>query len=190
MSTPQSIEEIVNGIIDREGEEYTNDPDDSGKGTKCGITEKTARLYGYKGHMRDFTRSMARIIYRDWYWNAPGFAHINPIFPDLAVRMADFGVLAGVGTSGKFLQRCLNVLNNREKLYKDIGVDGLIGRRETIPALKAFLEERSGQDGRKVLLGMVTSLQSVYLIELAERREKDEKFEFGWQHNRAIGAIL
>lgn len=184
-----TIEQIINGIIEREGNgKYTNDSNDSGGPTRWGITEKTARAYGYKGEMREFPRAAAVNIYMSKYWTGPGFGAVHDHHQALAVRLADFGVLAGPETAAKQLQRCLNVLNRGGKDYPDMVADGKIGPK-TIAALKAFLKLR-GADGCRVILGMVASMQSVYLAELSERRPKDEAYQFGWQLNRAIGAVV
>lgn len=184
-----TIEQIIDGIIEREGDgKYTDDPNDSGGPTRWGITERTARAHGYAGDMRDFPRAAAVRLYLALYWSAPGFSTVHLHHPELAVRLADFGVLAGPATAAKQLQRALNVLNRGGKDYQDMAVDGGIGPK-TIAALKAFLKLR-GADGCRVLLGMVAAMQSVYLVELAERRPKDEVFQFGWQLNRAIGAVV
>jgi hypothetical protein len=34
---------------------------------------------------------------------------------------------------------------------------------------------------------MIAAQQSVFYIEAAERRPENEKFEYGWQLNRALG---
>lgn len=184
-----TIEQIIDGIILREGNgKYTNDPTDSGGPTRWGITEKVARAYGYRGDMRDFPREGAVNIYMYLYWTGPGFSAVYEHHEALASRLADFGVVAGPKTAAEQLQRCLNVLNQGGTDYPDISTDGQIGPR-TIAALKSFLKKR-GSDGCRVLLGMVAAMQSVYFLELAERRPKDEKYEFGWQLNRAIGAVV
>ena len=184
-----NINQFIDEIIEKEGGgTYTNDPKDSGGPTRWGITEAVAREDGYEGDMRYLPRERAVSIFRKRYWIDPGFHLVANEYPLLGERMLDFSVLAGQRTSSIKLQRCLNVLNRNGRDFPDIADDGWIGM-VTISALKAFLKNR-GQDGRKVLLGMVASLQSAYLIELAERRPKDEEYQFGWQLNRAIGAIL
>jgi hypothetical protein len=40
-----------------------------------------------------------------------------------------------------------------------------------------------------VLLGMITAQHSARYIEIAEHDPSQETFEFGWQLNRALGAI-
>ena len=81
----------------------------------------------------------------------------------------------GTGRAGKFLQRCLNVLNKRGSLYKDLTVDGGIGPA-TISALRAYLNSRDEQ----TLVKALNCMQGAKYVELAERREKDERFVYGW----------
>jgi len=174
-----TVESIIDGIIEREGNgKYTNDPSDSGGPTRWGITEKTARANGYAGDMRDIPRAAAVRIYLAKYWTSPGFSLVHLHHAALAVRLADFGVMAGPVTAAQQLQRCLNALNRGGSDYPEVSTDGKIGPR-TIAALKGFLKLR-GADGCRVLLGMVAAMQSVYLVELTEQREKDERFLYGW----------
>lgn len=182
-----SATEYIADLIQREGG-YVNDPMDSGGETKYGITVATARAYGYTGPMRDLPYSTAVNIYLRRYWVEPNFHKVNEIYPALAESLLDFGVLAGQATAAKQLQRALNVLNRNEADYQDIQADGRVGTL-TLTALRSYLAKR-GKEGGGVLFGMVCSQQSVYLMELAERRPKDEKYEYGWQLNRALGEFL
>lgn len=177
----------INELIEREGG-YVNDPKDSGGETKFGITVATARAYGYTGPMRDLPHATAQTIYLRRYWIEPNFHRVDEIYPALAEALLDFGVLAGQQTAAKQLQQALNVLNRNGTDYPDIAADGRIGTL-TLAALRTFLKKR-GREGGGVLFGMVCARQSVYLQELAERRPKDEKYQYGWQLNRALGQIL
>ncbi len=184
-----AVMDYIEGVLVNEGGgTYTDDPGDSGGPTRWGITEVTARAAGYNGDMRELPRQVAVNIYLQRYWVVPGLALVDQVFPALAARLLDFGVLAGSSVAAVQLQRCLNVLNRCGKDYPDIKADGRVGRI-TIGALTSFISRR-GEEGRIVLLGMVVSLQSAYLTELAELRPKDELYLFGWQRNRAIGALL
>ncbi|WP_304349753.1 glycoside hydrolase family 108 protein [Comamonas testosteroni] len=183
MSATQYIEDLMK----REGG-YANNPKDSGKETKYGITIGTARAYDYTGPMRDLPYSTAQNIYLRRYWVEPNFHKINEIYPALAESLLDFGVLAGQRTAAAQLQRVLNVLNRQQKDYADLEDDGRIGTI-TLAALRAYLQKR-GREGGAVLFGMVAARQSVYLQELAERRPKDEEFEYGWQRNRALDPFI
>ncbi|RKE24369.1 putative peptidoglycan binding protein [Paraburkholderia sp. BL23I1N1] len=178
------LEEKIDALIGREGG-YSNNALDAGGETMWGITVAVARAFGYAGAMRDMPWSTAAQIYRSRYWLQPKFDLVDALSPALADRLFDIGVNAGQATGVRFMQRALNVLNQNQRAFADIAVDGGIGAM-TIAALKAFLAAR-GADGHRVLLGMVTAQQSVYYIECAEKRVENETFEYGWQLNRAFG---
>jgi lysozyme family protein len=131
------------------------------------------------------TQQVARDIYAQRYWHQPRFDDIDMVSASIAEEMLDTGVNMGPATAGKFLQRALNVLNQGDKLYPNITVDGGVGNM-TIAALKAFLAAR-GKDGETVLVRMLNAQQSVRYIELAEANVTQESFEYGWQLNRVGG---
>jgi len=172
---------VINDIIEREGS-YINDPRDSGGETNYGITVAVARAYGYTGEMKKLHRSAAFTIYSKLYWDKLMLDNIESLSTLLAAELADTAINMGVGTAAKFLQRSLNALNDRQRYYYDLTVDGDIGGK-TLIALRSYFKVR-GLDGEKVLLRMLNSLQGAYYVELSERREKDEAFIFGWFLNR------
>ena len=176
----------IDALFGREGA-YSDDASDRGGATAWGITEAVARAFGYAGAMRDLTRTQAAAIYRSRYVVQPRFDQVEPIDSALAARLFDIGVNCGPAVGVRFLQRALNVLNRKGTLFPDLAVDGGIGAL-TLAALRVFIGAR-GDDGRRVLLGMVTAQQSVRYVEIAEHDASQEAFEFGWQLNRAIGAI-
>lgn len=165
-------------LIEREGE-YDNDPSDSGGETRWGITKAVARAYGYQGEMRDLPVSVASEIYLRRYWTDPGFARVQVIAPGLAECLLDYGVLTGQETAAAHLQRALNHFNRQGTDYADVKTDGRIGTL-TLAALAGFKAKR-GAAGLEVLSDLVESMHRVYLVELTERRQKDEKFAYGWQ---------
>ncbi len=169
---------VINKIIEVEGG-YVNDPADSGGETNYGITIRVARSYGYTGAMVDLPRQTAFDIYADRYWGAVCGDQLQKLSESICEEVVDTSVNMGPGRAGKFLQRSLNVLNNRTKLYPDLKVDGQIGRN-TIKALKLYLKYRDESALHKAL----NSLQGAFYITLAERREKDERFVYGWFMNR------
>ena len=176
---------VINKIITVEGG-YINDPSDSGGETNYGITIYVARKYGYKGRMIDLPKSLAFEIYKTRYWDSMGLDVVEDIAGEkIAEELADTGVNVGVLRASEFLQRSLNVLNNREKIYKDLKIDGDIGGK-TLLALNSFMNKRRDKGGASVLFKMLNSLQGAFYITLAERREKDEKFIFGWFKNRVV----
>lgn len=172
-----TVDRIIDEIVEIEGE-YTNHPADRGGPTRWGITEKVARAWGYDGDMRDLPQSIARDIYRQKYYIEPGFERVAKISNKIAVEMTDTGVNMGQSRAVRFLQRGLNALNRDRKLYPDVAVDGVLGRK-SLSALKAFLKAR-GSEGELVLLRSLNALQTVRYIEIVEADHKQEEFYFGW----------
>ena len=173
--------EIIEEIIDIEGG-YSDTIGDSGGETNWGITRGVALRYGYYGPMRSLTRERAIEIYEKRYWKRMSLYDVEKLSESIARELMDTGVNMGVSRAGEFLQRSLNVLNNRGKIYRDIVVDGWIGQ-QSVGALRSYLKHR-GEEGERVLLAMLNSLQGAYYVKLAERRAKDEKFVYGWFENR------
>jgi lysozyme family protein len=179
MSDP--FDALVERLIGREGG-YSNDPRDAGGETMWGVTRAVARENGYAASMAAMSRDQAKAIYRAKYWARPGLGLIAPLSERLAEELLDTGVNMGTGTAGMFLQRALNALNEGGKDYPDLTVDGAIGAA-TAAALKAYLGRR-GAAGERVLLTALNCLQGARYIELAEGRETDEAYVFGWLANR------
>lgn len=172
---------LIDGVIGREGG-YVNHPDDRGGETIWGITVGTARRYGFKGAMRTMTRAQAVEIYRAQYWTQPGYDRVAALSEKVAEELFDTGVNMGPGVASTMLQRCLNALNRQGKDYPDIKVDGDVGPA-TLRSLTAFLRVR-GKEGERVLLKGLNALQGERYIELAEKRQANESFVYGWLRNR------
>lgn len=157
---------------------FSDDPADSGGATRYGITEAVARRHGYTGPMRELPPELARDIYRADYWDAQQLDAVALLSRPIAFELFDTGINMGTSQSGEFLQMSLNAFNRQAADYDDVEVDGEIGTR-TLEALAAFLAHRK-RDGETVILRALNALQGAAYIELAERREKDERFVFGW----------
>jgi typhoid toxin secretion A len=172
-------EKMINDIITIEGG-YVNDPLDSGGATNYGITEKVARNHGYTDDMESLPQTLAFSIYETLYWDAVCADDLVLISEALAYEVVDTAVNMGVHRASTFLQRWLNVLNRSQELYIDLTVDGKMGNK-TIAALKAYV-----QSGRKVdvLTTGLNCSQGAFYLSLAESREKDEKFIYGWIEKR------
>ncbi len=175
------FEQALKHTIGIEGE-FSNDPSDSGGATKWGITESVARAFGFAGDMRDLSVPMAKMIYRQNYWNLLKLDRVGELSEDVALEVFDTAVNCGVGFAGKSLQRSLTAFNRNEKDYQDLVVDGLIGEM-TVTAFRAYLDKR-GLDGETVLLRALNGLQGARYIRLVEKRSKDEKYIYGWFLNR------
>lgn len=175
------FEKFFDDLLVAEGG-YSNNPNDSGGETRFGITEKVARANGYEGPMKELPVALAKKIYKAKYWDVLLLDEIRDDCPTLCLKLADIGVNLGVKQAAFFLQRLLNVMNNRGKLYPEIKVDGQMGP-STISVLKKLLAIR-GRDGERVLVRALNCMQGMFYLSLAERREKDEAFIYGWFLNR------
>lgn len=172
-----SMEGIIAAKVNIEAG-YVNNSNDLGGPTNFGITQATAREWGYTGDMRNLTRALALEIYKKGWWDRMRLDQILAWNPLLADRMFDFGINAGRANCIKSLQRILNVLNRQGKLYADIDADGGIGTL-TMTALNGFLKAR-GLDGFNRLMFALTSHQVAYYTEISEKRVQNEEFTYGW----------
>ena len=173
--------QLIDRVIGVEGG-YANNRADRGGPTHWGITEATARAYGYSGNMRELPRDKAVQIYRQRYWVEPGFDRVAALAPKLAAELFDTGVNMGTGTAATFLQRAINVLNRQGSDYPDITADGRIGTG-TIAALAALLKVR-GPAAERVLTLICDALQGARYVAIAEASPSQETFVYGWIANR------
>lgn len=108
-----TVDELITGILEREGSAYTNDTIDRGGPTKFGITLKTLAAYHHDDsvsadEVQALTEGEARAIYADMYVERPGF---NTIANDaLRAMLVDWGVTSGPRTPIKALQTELGVI--------------------------------------------------------------------------------
>lgn len=97
--------EAIERVLLHEGG-YVDHPRDPGGATNFGITERVARAYGYKGHVRNLPRATAVDIYRQQYW-APVKGDELPFA--VAFQVFDAAVNHGVGNATRWLQRSVGV---------------------------------------------------------------------------------
>lgn len=161
---------------------YSNNPKDSGGETMFGITKAVAVAHGYQGDMKAMPKDVAKRIYKAQYWDALRLDDVQNLCPSVCLKLADIAVNMGVKQAGFFLQRLLNVFNNEGKLYADIKADGQVGAA-TMAALRSFMAKRAA-NGEVVMVRALNCLQGNFYLSLAERRQKDEAFVYGWLLNR------
>jgi lysozyme family protein len=172
---------LIDDLIDREGG-YIDHPSDKGGPTNWGITQVTARAYGYQGLMRDLKRETAVAIYKHKYIVEPGFDKVLMVSERIGEEMIDTGVNMGVSIPGPWLQRILNVMNQQARTFPDLLVDGQLGPA-TITALRTVIRQR-GPDGVKIINRALNCLQGARYLEITEARVKNEDFYCGWMLNR------
>jgi lysozyme family protein len=176
-----SFEKAFANTVGLEGG-YSDNQNDAGGKTKYGITEKVARTHGYAGEMKDLPLGLAQKIYRESYWDINRLGDVAAISEPVALELFDTGVNAGVGVAGTMFQQALNVLNRGGHDFNDVPVDGRIGSL-SVAAFSEYMSRRKDQ-GERVMLLALNSLQGAKYIELAEKCEKDEEFVFGWLAKR------
>lgn len=168
------VEQIIDGIIVREGG-YVNDPKDSGGPTKYGITQKRLAEYLRRPvalkEIINLDVALARQIYREEYINRP---RINLLPEPPQVIVADMGVLHGTTKAVKMLQEVLKLLGHDPGI-----VDGEIGSK-TIQACK----DATKKLGAKALQNAVVDRRIRYVEDIVKRRPDQKKFLRGWK-NRA-----
>jgi lysozyme family protein len=179
------VDEIIEGVIQREGE-YVDHPNDKGGETRWGITIAVAREFGYRGPMKELPRPTAAQIYRSRYVDLPRFNQILAIDPVIAAEVVDSGINAGPSRAARWFQQSLNALNQQGRHYGDIAEDGAIGPA-SIAAFQAYRKKR-GAKGQEVLLKCLNGLQFMHYFNLTRAKSTQEDFFFGWVDHR-VGAL-
>lgn len=174
---PDAFDRLAPKLLSVEGG-YSNRAEDRGGPTMWGITEATARRYGYSGDMRSLPRERALQIYRARYWEEPNFNWVSTVSDGVAAELFDTGVNCGQATAAMMLQRALNVLYDAAP----IRVDGDVGPA-TIGRLKAYLKARPS-DGESILLVSLNCLQGERYIHIAETDPSQRKNINGWLKQR------
>lgn len=171
-------DQVIDEIIEREGgDTFTDRAEDRGGPTRWGVIQTTARRFGWMGDMRNYPKAEALKVYVA-IWNRLHLTVVESYDADLAAYMMDFGVNSGEGNAAMVLQRLLNTLNDRQRLYPDLKADGAIGPR-SLAALDAYCKAR-GKSGKRVLADAVNALRISHCVNLAERQESQEANLYGW----------
>lgn len=167
---------------------YVHDPDDPGGETYKGIARKYhsswrgwERIDAYKkadqfpeilendrplqGWVRDF--------YKEFYWDEVGLDYVSS--QELAEELMDIAVHLGVKRAVIFVQRGLNVLNRRGRLWQDLDIDGDAGDK-TIAALDKY----EAAEAPNFLIKTLLLQRGSYYIDRALAREASEKYIRGW----------
>lgn len=164
---------------------YVNNPKDPGGETNWGITVKVARNNGYTGPMKDLPSETAQEIARKEYWLKPGLSDIATLSRSIALELFDTNFNLYYGFAMTSLQRALNALNRNHLEWGDVVVDGRFGTG-TFDALKKYLQKRASQNGERMMLRILNSLQGAEYIRQAEANQDKREFLFGWFAKRVV----
>jgi len=112
-------------------------------------------------------------FYKENYW----LKFSGNLIPSqlIANELLDTSVNIGIKTSNEFFQKSLNILNRNQKLYKDLIVDGLIGRK-TIKSLIIILSNKE----EELLYKILNIYQGQYYLNITDYNKIYEKFIRGW----------
>jgi lysozyme family protein len=149
--------EIINGVLDREGAEYTNRPSDKGGPTKYGITLPVlSEFWGRAAtveQLKALTRDEAYEVFEHLFVIRSGFEKLTD--EHVRILMIDWAVNSSIERAIRYLQRVVNV-----------PVDGLFGP-QTINAANMM-------NGRILLKKLGLARQQFYIrTALADERIPD-----------------
>jgi lysozyme family protein len=169
-----TTDEIIDGILEREGSTFVNDPADKGGPTKFGITLGSWVAHiGHPATAKDIealTEDDARAFYTQRYIVTPGFTALRNEW--LRVFLIDTAVLEGTRTAIKMLQRVI-----------DVKADGVLGPI-TLTALEFHvLEFGMPTLKRQLVTTRVNHLIGVALADIP--REQVEATNLKWLHGWA-----
>jgi len=167
------FDKFIKKILGIEGG-YSNHKNDRGGATKFGITERTARLNGYEGEMKDLPLETALSIYRLKYWEKN---NISQLANDaIAFECLDNAVNMGTGRAVKLLQKAYNIVNYDNRYGKDLVVDGGLGPVSLVAINLHPAPER--------LLKLINCYQAMHYVSLAEKNSTQREFVWGWVSKR------
>lgn len=123
------ITAVLAAVYVKEGG-YADHPSDRGGKTMYGVTEATARSYGYRGAMRDFPKHCtdaqpicADRVYTERYIKQPGFEPMAAIEPAVLFELVDSAVLHGPGRPSAWFRASLNELCGTRFAISRVTVD-------------------------------------------------------------------
>lgn len=170
---------------------YANNPNDRGGETWRGIARNYHRTWGgwtlidlhkkeknWIGNLKDdkMLQELVLNFYATEFWDKLNLGRVNN--QAIANELFDTAVNMGPGVAGLFLQRVLNVSNNRAQDYPNLTLDGDIGAK-TIAVLNAHRRPA-------MILKLLNCLQGAKYIAICEANESQETFLTGWA-SRVLG---
>lgn len=115
-------------------------------------------------------QALVHELYKKEYWDSMKLDDAGN--QKIANELFDTGVNMGIGRAGIFVQRVLNVANKGETYYRNLKIDGQVGRK-TITALNAHPKPEN-------ILAGVNALKGAMYITICENNPSQEVFFNGW----------
>lgn len=100
----------IDEVLNHEGSEFTDNPDDNGGPTKFGITQKDIEFYGLPSGVDDIkslTKEAAEEIYRKHFWQTMSMDRANSAL--VATVILDQAVLVGIWVAVRKIQNMIGV---------------------------------------------------------------------------------
>lgn len=188
---PVYARSAINEILDREGGNFVDHPNDWP--TKWGIRQLSADRAGYTGRIEDIDRDTAARIWASLFWFGPNIHRIAEVSPLIAQTVLDTSGPAGLPTGITHLQKALtahNAILGGKRIYgDDLVIDGLIGDK-TIRMLETYLSHRERDNGERKLAALLNSLQAAHFVDVALRLPKKRSFTYGWNSQRVFVDLI
>ena len=185
-----SFENCFDKLMAHEGlGKWTNTPGDRGLETFSGISRRYwpdwngwAYIDGMKAsggfpHNLENDEVLAALVksfYKQNYYAPLGG---DGLPESVALELFEMAVNCGVLPAMVILQQALNLLNNDQKYWSDLKVDGKFGA-QSHQALTACLARPNR--GERVLTSLVNRLQAEHYINLCRHDKSQEAFLVGW----------
>ena len=178
---------------------FSDDPDDRGGATLCGVTLNTLNDWAHKviGPSTTYTKEeLQDLPFRVWlevvkilFWKA---LRCDEFYsrPHRALAVADFGFNSGVKRAARTLQAVLNEINDVNRSYQvrhldDDGIhrqvliriaeDGIVGR-ETLTAIQKVLRHATAEEDA---VSRICERRRDFINRCVERGTINEKFQRG-----------
>ncbi|WP_072144846.1 glycoside hydrolase family 108 protein [Hymenobacter sp. AT01-02] len=173
---------------------YANSPHDTGGETMLGVSRNNfanwegweivdalKRQPGFPGtaNSNAALKTLAAAFYKGTFWDV--FRLDTVKHQGIANELFDTAVNMGVSRAAQFLQRAINVTNNRGQYTVDIQQDGKVG-----PATINALNKHAYPE---MVLKVLNVLQGEFYVRLAERNPTQEIFMRSWLSRVSLALV-
>lgn len=151
---------------------------------KLSLTEELAFVNRLKTNEQLYT--LAEGFYKVNFWNELYLDGVKS--QAIAEELYDTAVNQGTEQAAKYLQQSLNYLNDNQRIFSDLKIDGLTGPK-TLKALESYWStslwpSRSQSAVEKTLLKCLDGLQFERYKDIVENDPTQETFFYGWINTR------